>query len=107
MHIQDYVKDKSLNQALLLVESVFLRWNKLQVSPILVALVIQGEPDDAVVKFHVRRSKERWLGPAIEGYTEAVREIDSQDVPSVRALCAQRLTKRANGAKDRSKDDAP
>lgn len=86
IHLADYIKDEFLEEALAFVANIFQVWGNFDRSPILNAIVITSDADDAVVKFHIVRSGERWLSSNLDAYEEGVLEIRSNEAGLIETL---------------------
>ncbi|WP_153074172.1 hypothetical protein [Paraburkholderia bonniea] len=76
IHIDDYVDENLLKQAILFVIEIFSSWNKLISDIALVAIVCVDELS-VTVKFHVHRSNEIWLNPNIDSYEDPIFSVKS------------------------------
>lgn len=78
LHVEDYDSTAPVTQAILFVIAVFHNWNSRKEYPTLVA-ILSADEFSVVVKFHVRRTGERWLSDNIEGYEDPVMSVDSSE----------------------------
>lgn len=78
LHVEDYCTDSPFAQALLFVKDVLRSWQRMRPSSCLVAILTADELS-VVVKFHVKRDGEQWLGDDIERYEDPVMSLDSND----------------------------
>lgn len=75
IHIEDYVKSDAIGQSLTFISCVFEAWRKAFNETFVAILSVDGT--DVIVKFHLKRSGQQWLSDNINGYEEAVLEVDS------------------------------
>jgi hypothetical protein len=78
LHVEDYCADSPFAHALLFVTDILRNWQRVQPESCLVA-VLTADELSGVVKFHVRRDGEQWLGDDIERYEDPVMSLDSND----------------------------
>jgi hypothetical protein len=76
IHIEDYVDENVLEQAILFVIEVFSVWNA-SISDFALAAIVCADEWSVVVKFHMYRFNENWLNPNIEGYEDPILSIKS------------------------------
>lgn len=76
LHIDDYVQDHYLEYSCLFVNEIFNSWKKSGLEKAIVAIVSIDELG-AVVKIHLARNNEKWLGDDLDLYEEAIFTIDS------------------------------
>ncbi|WDH25786.1 hypothetical protein [Pseudomonas chlororaphis] len=79
VHIDDYVSSDYLVNACLFVEAVFEKWRRQDKNRIFQA-VISSDEFGAVVKFHLLRDGEFWVGDNLEGYEDPILLSDSTGV---------------------------
>lgn len=79
IHIDDYVSSNYVANACIFVESVFQEWRRGALSGLLQAIVSHDE-FGALVKFHLLRAGESWVGRELERYDDAMLVADSTEV---------------------------
>lgn len=81
LHVEDFTCDAPLPQAIRFVSEVFLAWRRRGDRRSLSAVVSSVDEQSAVVKFHVVRAHEKWLGGDPDDYLEAILATDSSEFP--------------------------
>lgn len=78
IHIDDYIEEGLLSQAIAFVQELFETWKEAQSDQALVA-IISAEEDSVVVKFHLKREDQQWLKDDLDGYLDAILQANSTD----------------------------
>ncbi|MBN3855056.1 hypothetical protein G3N59_16865 [Paraburkholderia sp. Ac-20340] len=78
LHVEDYEKQEPVAQAILLVNKLFFLWNASD-SPLHLTAIISADELTIVVRFHVKRCSEQWLSDDIDGYSDPVMSVDSDE----------------------------
>lgn len=81
IHIEDYDDKSPLSQAFKFVMCVFDIWRQSDADQTLVAIVSVDELS-VVVRFHVKRPGEHWVGQNLEAYEDPIMLIDSSNCHS-------------------------
>lgn len=76
IHIDDYVDSNYLAYACLFVENCFAEWRRGGRAGNIIA-IISNDDFGAVIKFHLMRNSESWVGPDLDEYEDAVLVADS------------------------------
>ncbi|RJG12039.1 hypothetical protein D3879_01550 [Pseudomonas cavernicola] len=85
VHIDDYVECDYVVYACLFVEEFFNAWRSSNSSEIARAIISSDELG-ALVKFHVARGGESWVGEDLEKYEEAILVADSLSKQKLRVV---------------------
>ncbi|MDR3445808.1 MULTISPECIES: hypothetical protein [unclassified Dyella] len=78
IHVEDYDDKNPVGQAIQSIMHMFDSWRFFNSKHTLVA-IISVDDLSVVVKFHVKRSAERWLGVDFSAYADPVMSIDSSE----------------------------
>ena len=78
IHVDDHAADAYLALACRYAQAVLDAWRARGAGPV-ARVIVSGDEEGAVVKFHVVRSGESWLAGDLEGYEEAVLWADSNE----------------------------
>jgi len=78
IHVDDFAASDYLLNACLFVRSVFREWARKEGVGTLQA-IISNDEYGSVVKFHLLRDGESWVGRDLEGYEESILLVDSRE----------------------------
>ena len=78
VHVDDFVASDYLANAILFVDAAFQEWRNGSLNSILQAIVCKDE-FGALVKLHLCRIGESWVGRNLEGYEDAMFVADSTE----------------------------
>ena len=78
LHVEDYAAKTPLAQAILLLTGLFDTWRTIMPTDVLVGIVSADE-FSVVVKVHLRRPAEAWLGANLDAYENAIMSFESSD----------------------------
>jgi hypothetical protein len=76
VHVDDYVESGYLSLALHFAETLLTVW-RMRRLPNTLNVIVSSDEMGAVVKCHVVRKKQSWLGDDLNKYEEAIMEVDS------------------------------
>jgi len=76
VHIDDFASSDYLLNACLFVQSIFREWKR-RGYPGIFQAIISNDEYGTVVKFHLLRNGESWIGSDLEGYEESILLVDS------------------------------
>jgi hypothetical protein len=78
LHIDDYVNDNYLEQAIIFTNHIFKKFRLLEIKQTLVCIMSLDEIG-LTIKFHLSRENESFLNKDLNGYEEAVLIVDSSE----------------------------
>lgn len=78
LHVEDYSNGILLPQALKFVERIFVVWSEANPGRTLVA-IISADDGSVVVRFHLAREGQVWLGEDLERYEDAILAVSSAE----------------------------
>lgn len=76
LHVDDYVKNNYLSYACLFVEELLNAWRKFNENEN-ATVIVSSDEFGVVVKFHVSRNGESWVGEDLERYEEPIFIVSS------------------------------
>jgi hypothetical protein len=86
VHVEDYSDQNPLGQAYELVMRVFDAWRHYEPGQTLVAVVSVDELS-VVVKFHMKRLGEQWVGENLDAYEDPIMTVESSEPTAPSTSC--------------------
>lgn len=77
-HVEDFALRDCLSHALSFALCCIRMWNETSSNEVL-RVIVSSHDSDAIVRLHKVRAGEEWLAANLEGYDEAILQVDSTD----------------------------
>jgi hypothetical protein len=78
VHVEDYDQKNPLAQAIQFASRVLTIWNMSRPTLSLIA-IISADEFSVVVKFHLKRLSQQWIGENVEGYKDSIMSMESSE----------------------------